>query len=439
MNRIQSCTRLILSTGVLLSALSLTPAFATDPLDRVVAVVDDAVILDSDVVNGVIDAQRQLEARQQPVPTPERLRAEVIRQLVLRHVQLGMIQRSGMTTDDATLNAALADIAEKQGAPSLSAFQQGLDAQQAGNYARLRKQVGDDININRLRQQRVSARIPISESDIDNFLASPQSAQIASPEFRTAHVRVGLPAAPTDADLTQAATIAEHINTDLNNGVSLGQIMTRYQSEQFPVGGGDMGWRKMDELPSDFATRIEALKPNQTTGAIRAADGVHIIQLLERRSTEKTIVHQWQVRHILISPNDVVSPADAETHIQALYKRLQKGESFDTLARTYSNDTGSRRNGGSLDWVSPNEMVPVFEDHIKKTAVGDFSAPFQSQFGWHILQVQAERDQDMTEQFRRSMARQMLFQRQYPQELDNWLREVRAAAFVEIRGIDGKS
>ncbi|MEY2864434.1 MAG: peptidyl-prolyl cis-trans isomerase [Pseudomonadota bacterium] len=439
MNRIQSCSRLILSTGILLSALSLTPAFAVDPLDRVVAVVDDTVILDSDVVNGIADARHQLDTRQQSIPSDERLRAEVIRQLVLRDVQLGMIQRSGMTIDDSTLNAALADIAEKQGAPSLSAFQQALDHQQIGNYARLRKQVGEDISINRLRQQRVSARITISESDIDNFLASPQSAQLAAPEFRTAHLRVGLPNNPTAADIAQAATLADQINTDLNKGISPEQIMTRYNSEQFPVGGGDMGWRKLDELPSEFSARIEALTPNQTTGAMSAADGIHIVKLLERRSTEKTIVHQWQVRHILISPNDVVSPADAEARIQALYKRLQKGESFDTLARTYSNDTGSRRNGGSLDWVSPNEMVPVFEDYIKKTAVGDFSAPFQSQFGWHILQVQAERDQDMTEQFRRSMARQMLFQRQYPQELDNWLREVRAAAFVEIRGVDGKS
>jgi len=441
LNRIQSRTRCVLSAAILAASFSMTTEAAApnQPLDRVVAVVDDSVILDSEVTQGALDARHQLESRQQKVPSEDLLRAEVIRQLVLRNVQLGMVQRSGMPVDEQALNAALADIADKQGAPSLSAFQQAIDHQQAGGYARLRQQVSDDLRINRLRQSRVNARITINERDIDNFLASPQSAQINTPDFRTAHLRIALPENASDADLSQAATLADQINTDLQSNMSLEQVIARHNNARFPVGGGDMGWRKAAELPTEFAERIESLGIGQTTGPMVAADGIHLIKLLEQRSAEKTIVHQWQVRHILISPNDVVSPADAAARINDLYKRLQQGESFDTLAKTYSNDTGSSRNGGSLDWVSPNEMVPAFEDMIKKTTVGDFSAPFQSPFGWHVLQVQAERDQDMTEQFRRGMARQILFQRKYQQELDNWLREVRATAFVEIRGDDAKS
>lgn len=435
LNRIPSRTRSVLSAALLAASLGFAAHAAepVQPLDRVVAVVDDSVILDSEVSRGVIDARRQLQARQQQVPSDDLLRAEVIRQLVLRNVQLGMVQRSGVPVDEQALTAAMTDIATKQGAPSLQAFQQALDRQQAGTYALMRQQVSDDLMINRLRQARVNARITVNERDIDNFLASPQSQQINSPEYRTAHFLVTLPPSPTAADQAEAQRIAAQVDADLRTNMSIEQVLARHNSPRFAVGGGDMGWRKADELPTAFAERIERLAVNQTTGPVVGADGVHIVKLLEQRSAEKTMVHQWQVRHILISPNDVVSPMDAEARVNDLYNRLKKGESFDTLAKTYSNDTASARNGGSLDWVSPNEMVPAFEDTIKKTPVGDFSAPFQSQFGWHILQVQAERDQDMTEQFRRGMARQILFQRKYQQELDNWLREARAAAFVDVK------
>ena len=432
--------RRIWSAAILMAALTSPMAYADSLVDRVVVVVDNTAILQSDVDTAMLEARSQLQAREQAIPSESMLRAEVTRQLILRNIQLGLIKRAGLSVDERSLNAAVAALAEKQGAPSLSAFQQALDQRQAGSYARLRQQMSEDLSINRLRQQQIGSRIKISDRAIDNFLASPQSQLYLSDELRTAHFLVKLPEQPTADDLQKAGVIAERVRVALQSGQSIAQVLAAQASETiYPVGGGDMGYRKPAELPSVFAEPIEQLEVNQVTAPIVGAEGIHVIKLLDRRGAERTIVPQWQVRHILISPNEVVSLADAKSRIDSLYQRLQKGEDFDTLAKTFSNDPGSAGDGGSLGWVSTGEMVPVFDEVMQKTPVNDFSTPFQSQFGWHILQVNGERQQDVTEQYRRNIARQTLYQREFEQELDNWLREIRATAYVEIKNTKAES
>lgn len=426
--------RRVWSAALLMVVLACPVVQADSILDRVVVVVDNTAILQSDIEIAMQEARSQLQVREQTIPSEPVLRAEVTRQLILRNIQLGLIKRSGLSIDERSLNSALTTLAEKQGAPSLSAFQQALDQRQAGSYAKLRQQMSEDLSINRLRQQQIGSRVRISDRAIDNFLASPQSQLYLSDELRTAHFLVKLPDQPTADDLQKASVIAERIRQALQSGQPIPQVLAAQAGETaYPVGGGDMGYRKPAELPSFFAEPIEQLKINQVTAPIVGADGIHVIKLLDRRGAERTIVPQWQVRHILISPNEVVSIADAKSRIDSLYQRLQKGEDFDTLAKTFSNDPGSARDGGSLGWVSTGEMVPVFDEMMQKTSVNDFSTPFQSQFGWHILQVKGERQQDVTEQYRRNVARQTLYQREFEQELDNWLREIRATAYVEIK------
>ncbi|MEC7119322.1 MAG: peptidylprolyl isomerase [Pseudomonadota bacterium] len=426
--------RRLLSATLLAGALALSTAHANTTLDRVVAVVDSTAILESDVNKAMQERRAQLSARQQPIPPEEALRQIVLQQEILRQIQLGLVKRGGLTIDDNALNAAITELAQQQGAPSLMAFQQALDQRQAGSYARLRQQMREDLSINRLRQQQVGSRVRISDRAIDNFLASPQSQIYLSDELRTAHFRVTLPEQATETDLQRATEIAIQVQQALQTDKTIQQVLdTQANQDAYPVGGGDMGFRKPAELPTMFAEPIEQLEVGQVTAPIRAADGIHVIKLLDRRGAERTIIPQWQVRHILISPNEVVSLADAKSRIDSLYERLQQGEDFDTLAKTFSNDTGSARDGGSLGWVTTGEMVPSFDTMMQKTEINDFSTPFQSQFGWHILQVQGKRQHDITEQYRRNVARQALYQREFEQELDNWLREVRASAFVELK------
>ena len=243
-----------LRIGLLTLSLGLAPMLYAAPLDGVAVVVDDNVILNSDIEMAISDARRQLATRQQPMPSDDVIRTEVTRQLIMRKVQLDLATRSGMTVDDQTLNAALSEMAQQRGAPSLVAFQQGLDARQAGAYARLRQQVRDDLTINRLRQQRVSARVRISERDIDNFLASPQSQAALETEYRIAHLMIKLPSGGGDAALAQAIRTGEQIAKDLNSNIPFDQIIKKYHSEALPVGGGDMGWRKPSEVPPNLSS-----------------------------------------------------------------------------------------------------------------------------------------------------------------------------------------
>lgn len=423
----------LLACAVFALSSNIASSQAAEPLDGIVAVVDNSMVLASEVDTALAETKTQLAARKQTVPPEDFLRNEVTKQLILRKIQLEMIKNGGLTVDNDTLNNAMAEMAQKQGAPSLSAFQKAVDAQRAGGYAALRERLREDLSITRLRQQRVNSRVQITERDIDNFLASPESQEVLATEYRVAHVMVKLPANASINDQARAAEIAQTIDNDLKTGMPVEQVIRKNDSERFVVGGADMGWRKPEELPPVFADNIASLSAGETTGVLPNAEGVHIIQLLDRRGAENVKVHQWQVRHILIAPNDVISLEDAQNRIETLYQRLQKGAAFDELAKTYSNDPGSARKGGSLDWVSLGEMVPAFESVMRKTPIGDFSTPFQSPFGWHILKVDGERDQDVSEQYKRGIARQTLFSRQYDQELDNWLREIRANAYVNLR------
>jgi peptidyl-prolyl cis-trans isomerase SurA len=211
-------------------------------------------------------------------------------------------------------------------------------------------------------------------------------------------------------------------------------ISTKLATSAIKVDGADMGFRALSDIPTELAARITPLQTGQTTELINVRDGVHVLKLLERKQNDqKALVSQYKTRHILIQPSEVVSLDRAKQMIDSLYNRATAGEDFATLAATYSNDTGSARDGGSLGWVSPGVMVPEFEQVMKETPVGQISKPFQSQFGWHILQVTDTRQQDMTKEVQERMARQILGERLFDTEVDGWMRELRANAYVEIK------
>ncbi|RYY78269.1 MAG: peptidylprolyl isomerase [Moraxellaceae bacterium] len=406
---------------------------AQEPLDKVVAVVDNSIILESELDRSMAAAKQQLSQRNQATPPDNILRAEVLRQVILKRAQLERVKRLGVTIDEATLNAAVAEIAKQEGARSLADFQTKLDARAPGSYAALRRQISDDLSVNRLRQQQVSARIKVSDQDIDNFLNSPQGKSALTSEVHVAHLRVALPENSTAAQVQVAENLADKLRTDLLTSTDIDAVVKRNQSSLYPVEGIDMGWRNSDDMPDELAAKVSALDLNQVTMPIRAADGFHVLKLIERRGNgSRTIVQQFKVRHILLRPSEVLSPSDAEQQINRLYKRANT-ENFADLASTFSNDPGSASNGGDLGWVSPGSMVPQFEEVMQKTPVGQISKPFQTQYGWHILKVEDTRQQDITEQSRRSKARQVLAERQFDQELDNWLREIRAETFVEVK------
>lgn len=412
------------ATALALCISSAAPAFA-QTVDQVVAVVDNSVILQSDLVQTAAEMQQQLQAQNKTVPPAQSLQQQALEQLIVRQAQLEQVKRYNIKPDEKALNEAVMRVAQQNGSKSLEDFQQKVDRIAPGTYASLRNRIAEDLAINRLRQQVMMSRIKISDQDVDNFLKTPQGQAALGSQAHVLHVRVS-------GENAQAT--AEQVKTALNNSNDLNAINKQFSTAATKVESADMGFRSLSEIPAELAARVSALDVGQTTELIAVNDGIHVLKLVDRKAGEqRALVPQYQTRHILIQPTEVVSPENAKHMIDSLYNRLKAGEDFAVLAGTFSTDTGSARDGGSLGWVSPGVMVPEFEQQMKSTPVGEISQPFQTQFGWHILQVTDTRQQDMTREYQERMARQILGERQFDTELDSWLREIRSNAFVDIK------
>ena len=409
-------------------ALALSSSMATfaQPTDEVVALVDNSVILKSDLDQSIAEIKHQLETQKKPVPPAQFLQQQALDQLIIRQAQLEQVKRYNIKPNEKELNEAVMKVAKQSNSPSLEAFQQKLDGIAPGTYESLRNRISEDLAINRLRQQMVMSRIKISDQDVENFLKTPQGQATLGNQVHVLHVRIS-----GEKNLEK---VAEQVKAALKDTNDIGAIDKKFTANGVKVESADTGFRNLSDLPSELAARVSPLQAGQTTDLIAAQDGIHILKLLDRKGAEqKAIVPQYKARHILIQPSEVVSPENAKQQIDSIYNRLKAGEDFAVLASTFSNDPGSARDGGSLGWVSPGVMVPEFETQMKNTPVGQTSAPFQTQFGWHILQVTDTRQQDMTREYQERMARQILGERQFDAELDSWLREIRSNAFVEIK------
>lgn len=407
-------------------------------IDGVIAIVNDTPILRSQLDRAVAQASAQLQAQNKPVPPAQQLYPQVLDQLITKQIQLDIIKRQGLQAEENTVNAALTNLAQQNGVASLAEFQQKLDAQRAGSYQALRQKVSEDLAIQTLQQQQLASRIKISDQDVDNFLKSPESNALEKSQYRTLHIRVPFEAdaagKTSDKQKKQALTVATQIAKNLQaENANIEQIMTDAQTNyNAQIQGGDMGYHVAAELPTELSKNITALEVGQVTNPIATAEGYNVIKLVDKRGGQQKIIDQWHTRHILISPSTAL-PADmAKQQIDTIYEKLRQGEDFATLANTYSKDPGSASNGGDLGWVSEGDMVPSFEAMMKKTSVNDYSVPFQSQFGWHIVKVDEKRQKDVSDVYRKSMAREVLYQRMVPQAIDDWMQELRAQAYVKI-------
>ena len=407
-------------------------------IDGVIAIVNDTPILRSQLDRAVAQASAQLQAQNKAVPPAQQLYPQVLDQLITKQIQLDIIKRQGLQAEESAVNAALTNLAQQNGVASLAEFQQKLDAQRAGSYQALRQKVSEDLAIQTLQQQQLASRIKISDQDVDNFLKSPESNALEKSQYRTLHIRVPFEAdaagKTSDKQKKQALTVATQIAKNLQaENANIEQIMidaqTNYNAQ---IQGGDMGYHVAAELPTELSKNITALEVGQVTNPIATAEGYNVIKLVDKRGGQQKIIDQWHTRHILISPSTAL-PADmAKQQIDTIYEKLRQGEDFATLASTYSKDPGSASNGGDLGWVSEGDMVPSFEAMMKKTSVNDYSVPFQTQFGWYIVKVDEKRQKDVSDVYRKNMAREILYQRMAPQALDDWMQELRAQAYVKI-------
>lgn len=405
--------------------------------DGIIATVNDNAILKSDLMAAIVQTQARAQAAGQPIANSPQLQSEVLNALILRELQLSFINRVGLRPDEAAINQQLTQIAQSQGLSSLSELQKRLDSQQRGSYAALRAQLMEDAAIQSLQQRQINSRVRISEQDVDAFLASPEAKRLSQSEYQTIHVRV-----PylddynrlTPAQRSEAMKVAEDVRRRLQVPNADVAAVIKAAQGRYPVEiqGGDMGYHQAAALPTELSDEIVKLNVGAVSAPLVTPQGIDVIKLANKKSSDKVILPQWHTRHILVNVDELQSDALAEQKINDLYDQLRRGADFASLAATYSDDSGSAGRGGDLEWVSEGDMVAPFEAVMKKTPVGDFSAPFKSQFGWHILKVEATRNFDATNQYRRNLARQALYQRLAPQAKEDWLQELRSGAYIQI-------
>ena len=416
------------------SAARLTPANSSD---GIIALVNDNAILKSDLFAAITQTQARAKAAGEPTANSAQLQSEVLNALILRELQLSLINRVGLKPDEAAINQRLAQIAQAEGLTSLTALQQRLDANQAGSYAALRAQLIEDAAIQSLQQRQISSRVRISEQDIDAFLASPEAKRLNQSEYQTIHVRVPyiddysrLSQAQRDSALKVAQALRTRLQApNVDVAAAIAAVQGSYASA---IQGGDMGFHKAAALPTELASEITKLAVGAVSEPLITPEGIDIIKLANKKSGETMVIPQWHTRHILVKVDELQTDALAEQKINDLYSQLRQGADFAGLAATYSDDPGSAGRGGDLDWVSEEDMIGPFEGVMKNTAVGDYSAPFKTQFGWHILKVEGKRQQDVSDQYRRNMARQALYQRLAAQAKEDWLQELRSEAYIQV-------
>lgn len=405
--------------------------------DGIIALVNDNAILKSDLMEAIVQTQARAKAAGQPLTNSAQLQSEVLNALILRELQLSLVNRIGIKPDEAAINQRLAQIGQSEGVTSLAALQQRLDAQQVGGYATLRTQLIEDSAIQSLQQRQVGNRVRISEQDVDAFLASPEAKRLSQSEYQTIHVRV--PYIDDYSRLSQkqrdeALAVAQRLRTRLQApNVNVAAAVAAAQgSYAIPLQGGDMGFHRASSLPTELSSEITKLEVGAVSAPLVTPEGIDIIKLANKKSSDQIIVPQWRTSHILIKTDDLQTDALAEQKINDLYNQLRQGADFAALAATYSDDPGSAGRGGDLEWVSEQDMVGPFEAVMENTSVGDYSAPFKTQFGWHILKVADKREYDASDEYRRNAARQALYQRLAPQAEEDWLQELRTSAYIQV-------
>ena len=416
--------------SVPLLALSVLPSLASaqiEVLDQVVAIVDDDIILASELQERVQGVRSTMESRGVEVPSDDVLIRETLDRLILDSIQLQLANRYGVRIPDQQLDEAMTRLARQNGL-TLEQFRIALE-QSGQSYAAAREGLRDDLAIQRVQQGNVMRNINISEQEIDNFLTTEEGEAMTQPEYQVVQVLLSISRGEDAAEIAAKEAYVDEVLSNIQSGQPFEQAVSG--TEPYAFTGGDLGWRKLGDIPSMFADTVPTLTVGEVA-KVRSSSGFHLVYLADAVGGEQ-LVRQTDVRHILVKPTEVLNEQAAEDLVVELRARIEGGEDFGELARQYSDDIGSATEGGNLGWTNPGQMVPEFEATMAGTAEGSISQPFRSEFGWHILEVKARRDKDFSGEVRRNQVAGYIRDQKYQEELDAWLRKIREEAFVDIK------
>lgn len=398
-------------------------------IDSVVAVVNDDVITRYELDDRIRDVVRQLQRQNTPLPPMDVLQKQILERMITDMLQRQYAKETGVRVDDSQLDQAITRIAQQNKFPSLAAFRAKLEADGV-NYKKFREEIRSEIISTRLRKREVESKIMISDKEVDDYLANKARLGSKGEEFHLAHILVVVPEQASAEKIQAARERAEQALARINAGADFAQVAASVSDAKDALKGGDLGWRSGDTIPPLFMDQLQKMKPGDTSALLRSSSGFHILKLLGKRSANAPVViTQTHVRHILIKTSEIMPDAEAKKRIMEIEQRIEAGADFAEQARRYSQD-GSAQQGGDLGWISPGETVPEFEAEMNKLKPGQMGV-VQSQFGWHLIQVLARRNADVSEKQKREQARIAIGTFKSDELFQDWLRQLRDRAFIE--------
>ena len=401
-------------------------------LDRVAAIVNDGIVLESELEEQAFVIAQRLKQQGLELPPEKVLRQQVLERLVMQEVQMQRAKRAGIRISDENLNEALGDVAQRNGL-QLAQLPDAL-AQQGVDYASYRDGLRRELTLQVLRQRDVIQRINVSPRELEQYLEKQKSRPSELNEYNISHILIAVPQAATPQQLDEASRRAADVYERAKRGEDFSQLAVAYSNSQTALEGGSLGWRKGPEIPTVLADLVVKLKPTEISEPLRTPSGYHIVRLNEIRGADlPTVVQQTHARHILLKPTEIQDDATVRQRLLTVRERIVAGEDFAVLAKALSEDPGSGAEGGDLGWTTPGSFVPEFEAVLASLADNEISQPFRTQFGWHIMQVLGRRQFDNTDELRRQRAFAQLRESKAEEETELWLRRLRDEAYVELK------
>ena len=417
----------------ILAAVMLLPFFAFaqtegEPIDSIVALVEEGVILQSELDQAIDAIGQQVRARGESLPPRNVMEEQVLERLIMQRLQVQRAEQTGIRASDADVDNALNRVAQQNNL-SLQQLRRALE-RDGLDFEEFRREIRNEILTSRLQQRVVSSMDPISETEIDILLASEQ---FSSQEYLLSQLVISVPDSAGPDEVRQAQSRVEEVYQRLEDGMTFAAAAISYSQGPDALEGGDVGWRNASAMPNSFADALADLEPGEITDPLRTSAGFVILKLRDARERSEVMVEEYRARHLLVSPSELVSPEQAREQIQNLKRRIEQGEDFAELAREYSSQQSTANLGGLLDWFPAGSYGRPVQQAVNSLEPGEVSEPFQSEQGWHLVKLLDVREIDRTEDVRRSEAREMLSQQKSQEELDRFMRQMRSESFVEIR------
>lgn len=412
-----------------LFAVFRSEAFA-EPLDRIVAVVEDDAILEGELRREVMAIVQKLQASKTQLPPEYVIKKQVLEKMIVERLQRHLAERAGITLSEEMLTNSATDIAQRNNM-SLEQFKQELQ-NQGMSYKAFLDNMRDEIVINQLRGKEIGERIKVTDREIEHFIETEDKGGAGMGQYHLGHILVAVKEGASADVIKKAADKANQLVKLLRAGQDFAKTAMSDSDDDNALQGGDLGWRGKNDVPTLFAEVVTKMASGEVSDPIRSPSGFHIVKMLETKGVGSQMITKSKVRHILIKTNELVNDEEAQKRLLALKQRIADGDDFATLARSHSDDKGSALKGGSLDWVGPDDLVKPFQAAMDKLALNEISEPVQTQFGWHLIQVLEREDKDNTSDAKKNQIRDIIRKRKIEEETELWLRRLRDEAYVEI-------